>query len=112
MSSNNRLSGVGRKLNIGLVRRGFSSGGAEAYLKRLAAGIAAANHDVVLFTAAEWPADEWNSGRIVRLNAATPIGFADELEKIWRGPRGGFVCAGRGGGWGVGGGGGAGPLRR
>jgi UDP-glucose:(heptosyl)LPS alpha-1,3-glucosyltransferase len=84
MSSHNRLSGLGPKLNIGLVRRGFSSGGAEAYLKRLAAGITAASHDVVLLTAAEWPADEWNSGRIVRLKAATPIGFGDELEKIWR----------------------------
>jgi UDP-glucose:(heptosyl)LPS alpha-1,3-glucosyltransferase len=84
MSSHNRLSGVGHKLNIGLVRRGFSSGGAEAYLKRLAAGISAAKHDAVLFTAAEWPAGEWNSGRIVRLKAATPIGFADELEKMWR----------------------------
>jgi UDP-glucose:(heptosyl)LPS alpha-1,3-glucosyltransferase len=84
MSSHNRLSGIGRKLNIGLVRRGFSSGGAEAYLKRLAAGITAASHDVVLFTAAEWLADEWTSGKIVPLKAATPIAFADELEKRWR----------------------------
>jgi UDP-glucose:(heptosyl)LPS alpha-1,3-glucosyltransferase len=84
MSSQNRRSGLGHKLNIGLVRRGFSSGGAEAYLKRLAAGITAASHDAVLFSAAEWPAGEWNSGRIVRLKAATPIGFADELEKVWR----------------------------
>lgn len=84
MSSHNRLSGLRHKLNIGLVRRGFSSGGAEAYLKRLAAGIAAAGHDVVLFSAAEWPAGEWNSGKIVRLKAKTPIGFADELEKVWR----------------------------
>jgi UDP-glucose:(heptosyl)LPS alpha-1,3-glucosyltransferase len=67
-----------------LVRRGFSSGGAEAYLKRLAAGISAAGHDVVLFTAAEWPTEEWSFGKIVRLKAATPIGFADELEKTWR----------------------------
>ena len=84
MSSHNRLSGVGHKLNIGLVRRGFSSGGAEAYLKRLAAGIIAASHDVVLLTGAEWPAGEWDSRKIVRLKAATPIGFADELETIWR----------------------------
>jgi UDP-glucose:(heptosyl)LPS alpha-1,3-glucosyltransferase len=67
-----------------LVRRGFSSGGAEAYLKRLASGITGAGHDAVLFSAAEWPASEWSSGRIVRVKAATPIGFADELEKVWR----------------------------
>ncbi len=83
MSSQNRRSILGHKLNIGLVRRGFSSGGAEAYLKRLAAGITSARHDVILFTAAEWPAGEWNSGRIVRLKHATPMGFADELEKVW-----------------------------
>src|ERR1051326_4251590 len=46
-----RQSGIGPELTIGLVRRGFSSGGAEAYLKRLAAGVAAAGHRVVLFSA-------------------------------------------------------------
>jgi UDP-glucose:(heptosyl)LPS alpha-1,3-glucosyltransferase len=70
---------------IGFVRRGFSSGGgAEAYLKRLAAGVAAAGRGVVLFTTDEWPVDEWNFGKIVRLKATSPIGFADELEKIAR----------------------------
>jgi UDP-glucose:(heptosyl)LPS alpha-1,3-glucosyltransferase len=67
-----------------LVRRGYSSGGAEAYLKRLATGVAAAGHGVVLFTATEWPEDEWNFGKIFRLKATSPIGFADELEKIAR----------------------------
>ena len=73
-------------LTIGFVRRGFSSGGgAEAYLQRLAAGVAQAGHEVRLFTSADWPADMWNFGPIVRLDATSAIGFADELEKI--GPR-------------------------
>ncbi len=73
------------KLTIGIVRRGFSSsGGAESYLKRLAAGIAEAGHPVSLFTSAEWPAEEWNFGPVVRLGATDAIGFADELEKVSR----------------------------
>ena len=78
-------SGLGPELTIGFVRRGFSSGGgAEAYLKRLAAGVAARGHRVVLFTAAEWPAEEWSFGPIERVKAASPVAFADELEKVWR----------------------------
>lgn len=73
------------EFTIGFVRRGFSSGGgAEAYLKRLAAGVIEAGHRVSLFTAAEWPAEEWNFGPVVRLGATTPIGFADALEKVAR----------------------------
>src|SRR2546423_4593160 len=83
MSSSSRQSGIGTELIIGFVRRGFSSGGgAEAYLKRLAAGVASAGHGVSLFTAAEWPAEEWSFGPIERVKAASPIAFADELEKV------------------------------
>ncbi len=86
MSSPSGQSGIEHELTIGFVRRGFSSGGgAEAYLKRLAAGIAAAGHQGVLFTGAEWPAGEWSFGRIERINARSAIGFADELEKTARG---------------------------
>src|SRR2546423_10074242 len=84
MTSSFRQSGIGRELTIGIVRRGFSSGGAEAYLKRLAAGVVAAGHGVTLFTAAEWPTADWNFGPLVRLNAKSAIGFADELEKVAR----------------------------
>ena len=70
------------ELTIGFVRRGYSSGGAEAYLKRLAAGVTAVRHRVALFTAADWPAGDWNFGPIVRLKAKSAIGFADELEKM------------------------------
>ncbi len=70
------------RLNLGLVRRGFSrSGGAEAYARRLARGLAAAGHDTTLFTNANWPGDQWSSGRIVRILANEPLSFADELER-------------------------------
>ena len=84
MTTSFRQSGIGHDLTIGFVRRGFSSGGAEAYLKRLASGVAAAGHRVALFTAGEWPAEEWNFGPIVRLKAKSAIAFADELEKVSR----------------------------
>ena len=84
MSSYSRQSGLGHEFTIGFVRRGYSSGGAEAYLKRLAAGVAATGRRVALFTAGDWPADEWNFGPIVRLKAKSAIAFADELEKISR----------------------------
>jgi len=77
MSSSNEFT-------IGFARRGYSSGGAEAYLKRLAAGVAATGRRVALFTAGDWPAEEWSFGPIVRVKAKSAIGFADELEKISR----------------------------
>ena len=69
-------------LSIGFVRRGYSSsGGAEAYLKRLAAGVTAAGHEAQIFTTAEWPDEEWPFGPITRIRGESPIAFADELEK-------------------------------
>src|SRR5688500_11581904 len=71
------------QLTIGLVRRGFSSGGgAESYLQRLAAGVAQAGHQVRLYTSAEWPADAWSFGPVVRVDATSAIAFADALEKV------------------------------
>lgn len=71
------------QLTIGFVRRGFSSGGgAESYLQRLAAGVAQAGHQVRLYTSAEWPAEMWNLGPVVRFDATSAIAFADELEKL------------------------------
>lgn len=73
------------ELTIGIVRRGFSSGGgAEAYLKRLGAGILAEGHRVSLLTSGDWPPEEWNFGPIVRLGAGDAVGFADELDKVAR----------------------------
>ena len=74
---------VKQKLKIAFVRRGYSrTGGAEAYLKRLADGIAKAGHEVQLVTTSEWPEDQWPFGSIKRLGATTVIGFADELEQV------------------------------
>jgi UDP-glucose:(heptosyl)LPS alpha-1,3-glucosyltransferase len=74
---------VKQKLRIAFIRRGYSrSGGAEAYLKRLADGIVQAGHEVQLVTTNEWPEDQWPFGSIKRLRATTVIGFADELEQI------------------------------
>jgi UDP-glucose:(heptosyl)LPS alpha-1,3-glucosyltransferase len=70
-------------LSIGFVRRGYSSsGGAEAYLKRLAAGVTAAGHEAQLFTTAEWPQEEWPFGPITRVRGESPLRFADELEEL------------------------------
>ena len=72
-----------KKLRIVFVRRGYSrSGGAEAYLKRLADGVVGAGHEVHLVTTDEWPEEQWSFGSIKRLRATTVIGFADELEQI------------------------------
>jgi UDP-glucose:(heptosyl)LPS alpha-1,3-glucosyltransferase len=85
MSSPSRQSGPGHELTIGFVRRGYSSaGGAEAYLKRLGAGVVAAGYRASLITAAQWPGEAWDFGPIARLKASSAIQFADELEKLPR----------------------------
>ena len=71
------------RLRLALVRRGYSpTGGAEAYLKRLARGVIEAGHKVQLIATNEWPEDQWPLGPITRLRAASVVGFADELEQI------------------------------
>jgi UDP-glucose:(heptosyl)LPS alpha-1,3-glucosyltransferase len=73
---------LSEKLNVGFVRRGFSpSGGAEAYLRRVAGALVAAGHEATLFTTEDWPDKEWALGRIIRIRAGDPIAFADELER-------------------------------
>src|SRR5262245_1174268 len=72
-----------KRIRIAFVRRGYSqSGGAEAYLKRLAEGVAKAGHEVQLVTTNEWPENQWPFGSIRRLAPRTVIGFSDELEQI------------------------------
>src|SRR5215510_5831236 len=71
------------RLRLAFVRRGYSAtGGAEAYLKRLARGVIEVGHEAQLITTNEWPEDQWPFGTITRLRAESVIGFADELEKI------------------------------
>jgi UDP-glucose:(heptosyl)LPS alpha-1,3-glucosyltransferase len=72
-----------RRLHIVLVRRGYSStGGAEAYLKRLAHGIIESGHNVQLVATSDWPDAEWSFGSITRLRAKSAIEFADELQEM------------------------------
>jgi UDP-glucose:(heptosyl)LPS alpha-1,3-glucosyltransferase len=75
--------GMSKKLTICFVRRGYSqTGGAEAYLKRLARGVIEAGHDVRLVATSDWPEEAWPFGPITRLRDRAPIGFADEVEQI------------------------------
>src|SRR5215216_6861205 len=75
--------GMTKTLKIAFVRRGYSrSGGAEAYLKRVADGIVKAGHEVLLVTTNEWPTRDWPFGSIKRLGEMSAIGFADELEQV------------------------------
>jgi UDP-glucose:(heptosyl)LPS alpha-1,3-glucosyltransferase len=70
-------------LKIALIRRGFSrSGGAEAYLKRLARGLCDAGHQGQLVTTPEWPANEWSFGPLAHVPGKSPTQFADEVEKL------------------------------
>src|ERR1700761_3455695 len=71
------------KLTIWFVRRDYSaSGGAEAYLKRLAQGLADYGHVASLVTTSDWPEREWTFGPIIRTRAPSPIGFANEVERL------------------------------
>jgi UDP-glucose:(heptosyl)LPS alpha-1,3-glucosyltransferase len=73
---------MSRNLSTLFVRRGYSStGGAEAYLKRLARGISEAGHEVQLVSTNDWPDSEWPFGSITHLRGKSPIEFAGELER-------------------------------
>ena len=72
-----------KNLSIVFVRRGYSStGGAEAYLKRLARGVMEAGHDLQLVATHDWPDNEWPFGSITHLRSKSPIEFASELEQM------------------------------
>jgi UDP-glucose:(heptosyl)LPS alpha-1,3-glucosyltransferase len=77
------LADTEKRLSILFVRRGYSpTGGAEAYLKRLARGVLEAGHDVQLVTGNDWPDSEWPFGLITHLPSKSPVGFASELEAM------------------------------
>src|SRR5437763_973749 len=70
------LRSMAKNLSIAFVRRGYSpTGGAEAYLKRLAHGVTAAGHDAQLIATDDWPDHEWPFGSITRMRAGSVIGF-------------------------------------
>lgn len=69
-------------MKIGLIRRGYSAtGGAEAYLLRLADGLARTGHEPVLVTSEAWPEDRWTHGEIVRRRGRTPAQFAEDFSE-------------------------------
>ena len=72
-----------KRLTITFVRRGYSqTGGAEAYLKRLARGVFDAGHNVQLITTSDWPQTEWPFGILDCLHSQSAIAFADELKQM------------------------------
>jgi UDP-glucose:(heptosyl)LPS alpha-1,3-glucosyltransferase len=65
-----------------MVRRAWAAtGGAERYLLRFAAGLAARGHDPMLVTGPDWPRERWPHGEIFRLQANSPRAFADALAR-------------------------------
>ncbi len=69
-------------MRIGLVRRGYSAtGGAEAYLIRLAKGLARAGHVPVLIGSADWPTERWPNHEIIPIAAEAPAAFASGVEE-------------------------------
>lgn len=69
-------------MKIGFVRRGHSAtGGAEAYLLRLASALRGFGEETTLITSPDWPADRWPFGEILRLEGKTPRDFATEFSK-------------------------------
>lgn len=72
-----------KRLKIVFVRRGYSqTGGAEAYLKRLAHGVLGAGHDAQLITTNEWPRNEWPFGTLHHFRCQSAIAFADKVEQM------------------------------
>lgn len=69
-------------MKIGLVRRGHSAtGGAEAYLLRLASALRQLGEEIQLITSTDWPADRWPYGNILRLEGDSPREFAAAFSK-------------------------------
>jgi UDP-glucose:(heptosyl)LPS alpha-1,3-glucosyltransferase len=67
-------------MKLALVRRGYSAtGGAEAYLERFAAALAAAGHEPTLFTDTEWPAGAWPFASRAIGGGGSPTDFARRL---------------------------------
>ena len=64
-------------MKIGFVRRGHSStGGAEAYLIRLASELRSSGQETTLITTSDWPPERWPFGDILRLPGKSPQEFA------------------------------------
>lgn len=70
-------------MKFGFVRRGYSStGGAEAYLKRLGKAVAEAGHSSVLFCSSDWPESQWPHGERVIVAGRSPMSFSRALQAL------------------------------
>jgi UDP-glucose:(heptosyl)LPS alpha-1,3-glucosyltransferase len=68
-------------MKIGFVRRGHSAtGGAEAYLMRVAAALRELGQETSLITTADWPAERWSDGEIQRI----PGKSLEEFSRAFR----------------------------
>jgi UDP-glucose:(heptosyl)LPS alpha-1,3-glucosyltransferase len=68
-------------MKIGFVRRGHSStGGAEAYLIRLASALRSSGQETTLITTSDWPAERWPFGDIQHLPGKSPREFAAAFQ--------------------------------
>jgi len=68
-------------MKIGFVRRGHSStGGAEAYLIRLASALHKSGLETTLITTPDWPTERWPFGEIQRLDGNSPREFAAAFQ--------------------------------
>jgi len=64
-------------MKIGFVRRGHSAtGGAEAYLLRVAAALRKLGQETSLITTEDWPAERWSNGEIQRIPGKSLDEFA------------------------------------
>jgi UDP-glucose:(heptosyl)LPS alpha-1,3-glucosyltransferase len=71
--------------DIALVRRGYSAtGGAEAYLLRLARALHVLGYRPTLYATEDWPEDHWPFGPLVRLEARQPFEFARAFQQARR----------------------------
>src|SRR3954463_11086283 len=72
---------VASKVTIAFARRGYSaSGGAEAYLKRLAEGIREMGYATRLYASDDWPAQDTTFDEIVRVPGSSALAFANNLD--------------------------------
>ena len=70
-------------MRIGFVRRGHSAtGGAEAYLLRLAAELQKNGEECVLVTTPDWPEERWPFGKILRVADSGPREFAEAFRAM------------------------------
>lgn len=70
-------------MRIGFVRRGHSAtGGAEAYMLRLASELQKSGGDCVLVTTPDWPTERWPFGNILRIEARGPKEFAEAFLEM------------------------------